>query len=196
MDKNVKAVTETISGKIEGRYQDGLYVFKGVPYAAAPSAGSGGRPCACGAMDGRSRGFWVCQGRPQIPPPRASWTHSMHPSSRTKIASISTSGVRPRRRQEAVLVWIHGGAFTMARVRSHSTTAISFRRGGRGRGNVQLSPRVFGFLNFGRATRGGFLQRAMRPPRPSICTPMGSRQYRSLRGDPANVTVFGNPQVV
>ena len=36
MDEKVKAIVETNSGKIEGRYQDGLYVFKGIPYAAAP----------------------------------------------------------------------------------------------------------------------------------------------------------------
>ena len=31
-----KAVAETNGGRIEGDYQDGLYVFKGIPYAAPP----------------------------------------------------------------------------------------------------------------------------------------------------------------
>ncbi|HUJ69265.1 MAG TPA: carboxylesterase family protein, partial [Syntrophorhabdales bacterium] len=31
-----KAIVETSAGKVEGRYQEGLFVFKGVPYAAPP----------------------------------------------------------------------------------------------------------------------------------------------------------------
>ena len=31
-----KAIVETRLGKTEGAYQDGLFVFKGVPYAAPP----------------------------------------------------------------------------------------------------------------------------------------------------------------
>jgi para-nitrobenzyl esterase len=33
---NKEAVAETKTGKVEGSYQDGLYVFKGIPYAAPP----------------------------------------------------------------------------------------------------------------------------------------------------------------
>lgn len=36
MTENQDTVVKTRSGKIEGDFLDGLYVFKGIPYAAPP----------------------------------------------------------------------------------------------------------------------------------------------------------------
>ena len=36
MSENVNAVAKTESGEVEGSFLDGLYVFKGIPYAAPP----------------------------------------------------------------------------------------------------------------------------------------------------------------
>ena len=36
MGETRRAIVETSAGKVEGRYQEGLFVFKGVPFAAPP----------------------------------------------------------------------------------------------------------------------------------------------------------------
>ncbi|MHB8105544.1 MAG: carboxylesterase family protein, partial [Dehalococcoidales bacterium] len=36
MSNNAQAIVNTKSGKLEGYIENGLYVFKGVPYAAPP----------------------------------------------------------------------------------------------------------------------------------------------------------------
>ena len=36
MTKDKRAVATTKVGKLEGEYRDGLYIFKGVPYAEPP----------------------------------------------------------------------------------------------------------------------------------------------------------------
>lgn len=36
MSKSAETIVETKAGKIEGYQRHGLYIFKGIPYAAAP----------------------------------------------------------------------------------------------------------------------------------------------------------------
>ena len=195
MDENMKAVVETISGKIEGRYQDGLYVFKGIPYAAAPvGKRRWAAPAPVEPWAGVRKTIEFAKVAPQIPPPAGILDALNVPESQDEDClyhNVWSPGLDDGRRP--VLVWIHGGAFTMG---SGSQPFYDGRLLS-SRGNVVVVTinyrlGVFGFLNLNGVTGGrvpstgneGLLDQisALRWVRDNIAV---------FGGDPANVTVFG-----
>ncbi len=195
MDENVKAMVETTSGKVEGRRQDGLYVFKGIPYAAAPvGERRWAPPMTVEAWAGVRTAFEFAKVAPQIPPPPGILDALNVPESQDEDCLYLNvwspglgDGMRP------VLVWIHGGAFTMG---SGSQPFYDGRllssRGDVVVVTINYRLGVFGFLNLNGVTGG----RVPATGNEGLLDQISALQWvrdniAAFGGDPANVTVFG-----
>lgn len=107
------AIVETCSGRIEGRREGALFVFRGIPYAASPAGTARWRapgPVAPwrGIRPARVPG-------PIAPQARSAWSALLgageHTLSEDCLAlDVWTPGPGSRRRP--VMVWLHGGGFT------------------------------------------------------------------------------------
>jgi para-nitrobenzyl esterase len=190
-----KAIVSIVSGKIEGRFEEGLYVFRGIPYAAPPLGRLRWQPPApVEPWTGTGTASSFAPIAPQIPPPPGvlDVLAALEPQAEDCLyLNIWSPGLDDKRRP--VLFWIHGGAFTMGAGSQplfdghHLSTrgdvvvvSINYRLG------------MLGFLNLERATGGnipatgneGFLDQiaALQWVRDNIA---------GFGGDPGNVTVFG-----
>jgi para-nitrobenzyl esterase len=195
MDENAKAVVETILGKIEGRYEGGLYVFKGVPYAAPPVGQRRWAPPApVEPWVGVRKAFEFARVAPQIPPPAGILDVLNVPEAQDEDCLYLNvwspgldDGMRP------VLVWIHGGAFTMG---SGSQPFYDGRllssRGDVVVVTINYRLGVFGFLNLNGVTGG----RIPATGNEGLLDQISALQWVrdniiAFGGNPANVTVFG-----
>lgn len=108
-----EAIVATKSGKVEGVYQDGLYVFKGIPYAAPPVGELRWQPPRPaepweGVRPARDYGNIA----PQNPLVGGMMPEAEEPQAEDCLfLNIFTPGLDDARRP--VLFWIHGGAFTL-----------------------------------------------------------------------------------
>ena len=70
MGEEMRAVVETSAGKVEGCYSEGLFIFKGVPYAAPPTGPLRWMPPEeVKPWQGVRPAFEFAKVAPQIPPP-------------------------------------------------------------------------------------------------------------------------------
>lgn len=187
------AVVKTKSGKIEGTYQDGLYVFKGIPYAAPPvgklrwlppqsvKPWNGVRPMKeFGAI------------APQNPMVGAIIEQIEQPQDEDCLfLNIWTPGLDDARRP--VMLWIHGGAFIIG-----SGTELMYMGGKLAAyGDVVLVTinyrlGALGFMNLDVATRGripavgneGLLDQV-------AAIEWVHENIAAFGGDADNITVFG-----
>ena len=195
MSKNKEAIVETNSGKIEGIYQDGLYVFKGIPYSAPP----------------------VGERRWLPPQPAESWNGVRQAQTFGAIAPqnvMENIVIRELRVEEPqsedclylniwsprlddarrpVLVWIHGGAFNMgsgsgpmsngSKLAAHGdvvVVTINYRLG------------LLGFLNLNEVTGGRIPATGNEGLLDQIAALEWVRDnIAAFGGDSNNVTVFG-----
>ena len=113
MDGDNRTIVSTKSGRLEGTYEDGLFTFRGVPYAEPPVGDLRWMPPRpvkpWDAVRPAKESGTVA---PQSPPeggiiPRAIETHDES----CLFLNIWTPGLDDKRRP--VLVWIHGGAFSI-----------------------------------------------------------------------------------
>ncbi len=188
-------IAETASGKIEGTFQEDLYVFKGVPYAAPPvgklrwmtpqppESWSGVRP---------AKEFGPIAPQTLMPNPALDAMRIVQQQSEDCLyLNIWSPGLDDARRP--VMVWIHGGAFNMG----SGSEPLSDGAKLASRGNaviVSINYRLglLGFLNLDEVTGGripstgneGLLDQiaALRWVRDNIS---------AFGGDPDNVMVFG-----
>ncbi|MBN2040284.1 MAG: carboxylesterase/lipase family protein [Spirochaetes bacterium] len=194
MSGNLNTIVNTKNGKIEGSYEKDIFVFRGIPYAAPPL--------------GKLR--WM--------PPRepASWNNVRFAKSYAPIApqilmpddflaagepepqnedclylNVWTPGLDNKRRP--VMVWIHGGAFSMG-----SGSMITYRDSTLPlRGDVVLVTfnyrlGVLGFLNLNELSGG----RIPSTGNEGLLDQIKALQWvkeniEKFGGDPSNVTVFG-----
>jgi para-nitrobenzyl esterase len=188
-------VAETITGKIEGSFEKGLYVFKGVPYAAPPVGElrwHSPQPCQPwkGIQQAKIFGPIAPQnlraGPPLIP------MREIEPQSENCLfLNIWTPGLDNARRP--VMLWIHGGAFSIG------SGSQEMYRGGPlvSRGNVVLVTinyrlGVLGFLNLNEVTRGGIPSTGNEGLLDQIAALEWVRDNIAVfGGDPNNVTIFG-----
>jgi para-nitrobenzyl esterase len=187
-----EAIVKTKSGKVEGVYQDGLYAFKGIPYAAPPVGElrwQPPRPPASweGVRDAGEFGTIAPQTPmvgpmiPVAPEPQAEDCLFLN------VFTPALDGRRP------VMVWIHGGAFTIgsgsdAMYRDTNLTArfdgvlvtINYRLG------------MLGFLRLKDVTGGAVPATGNEGLLDQIAALEWVRDnIAAFGGDPGNVTVFG-----
>ena len=191
----MSVIAKTNSGLIEGLHQDGLNIFKGIPYAAPPTGERRWLPPApvepwTGTKNAQSFGPVA----PQNPPATQMLQTEAEPQPQAEdclYLNVWTPGLDDTSR--AVMVWIHGGAFVTG------SGSLPLYNGAflSNRGdavivtiNYRLGP--FGFLNLSSVTNGripatgneGLLD---------IIAALGwvRENIANFGGDPDNVTIFG-----
>ena len=188
---------ETHRGKVRGGLDDGVKVFKGIPYAAAtdglnrfrrpkPSASWGDvrDAVAYGPMCpqlGRERGSYA-----------ASWTSDKEASEDCLVLNVWTPALRDQRRRP-VMVWLHGGGFSAG---SGSRNVFEGTRLCQ-RGDVvvvTLNHRlsVFGFLYLGHLGGAEYAESGNAGMLDLVAALRWVHDNISaFGGDPGNVTIFG-----
>jgi para-nitrobenzyl esterase len=193
MSDSKTAVVSIKSGKLEGNLADGLYSFKGIPYAAPPLGELRWMPPQPvkpwqGVRSAKTFGPIA----PQTLLPGGPIVKAPQPQSEDCLfLNVWTPGLDNAKRP--VMVWIHGGAFTMGSGSEPNTDGNKLVK----KGNivfVSINYRVgmLGFMRLKDATGGkipstgneGFLDQvaALKWVKANIA---------AFGGDPANVTVFG-----
>ncbi|HKX26579.1 MAG TPA: carboxylesterase family protein, partial [Blastocatellia bacterium] len=115
-----KSIVETTAGKVRGFTRNGIYTFKGIPYAGT-TAGSARflpptKPTPWTGLRSSMYFGWVC---PQGP--RGGWANDETafmfewddgiPNEDCLRVNIWTPGINDNRKRP-VLVWLHGGGFS------------------------------------------------------------------------------------
>jgi para-nitrobenzyl esterase len=190
---SARIVVETKSGELEGVFEKNLNVFKGVPYAAPPLGDLRWLPPRPVEPWNKIR-LAIAYGSvaPQNPESLAVLAGISEPQSEDCLfLNIYSPGLDDARRP--VMVWIHGGAFSMGsgsdRMFRNSTLAAN---GGIVLVTINYRLGVLGFLNLNEMTNGKI---------PSTGNEGLQDQVAALRwvkeniarfgGNPDNVTVFG-----
>ncbi len=195
MSLPLNSIVETRAGKIQGLFTNGLYVFKGVPYAAPPVGDLRWLP----------------------PQPHKPW-HAVRtalafgpicPQNKSPVSTIPIPEVdEPQSEdclylniwspgldnaQRPVMVWIHGGAFSRGSGSSPNYDGSILAR----RGNIvlvtlnyRLGP--FGFLHLDEVTGGRIPATGNEGLLDQIAALRWVRENITFfGGDPDNITVFG-----
>ena len=180
--------SHTKTGELRGAHENGVAVFRGVPYAAAPSANCAlSRRSQC--PPGRVYAMRLRDG-PVAPQGRSRLAHVMGDFERPQSEDCLTLNIwtpAADRKKRPVLVWIHGGAF------SSGAGSLPWYSGERFAANgdvvvVSINYRLgaLGFLCLPGVSAGnlGLLDQvaALRFVRDNIA---------AFGGDPDNVTVVG-----
>jgi para-nitrobenzyl esterase len=193
VSENKPAVAVTKAGKVEGILEGGLYVFKGIPYAAPPvgslrwMAPQPHQPWT-GIRSAQKFGAIA----PQTLMPGGPMVQVEQPQSEDCLfLNVWTPALDNAKRP--VMVWIHGGAFTLGSSSDPQyTTDKLAKKGGIVFVSINYRLGMLGFLRLKDATGGkipstgneGFLDQvaALKWVKDNIS---------SFGGDPDNVTVFG-----
>ena len=185
-----EAVAQTTSGPVRGRVEDGINVFKGIPYGASTTGENRFKPARDPQPWQETRD--ALDYGPAAPQPRSALFNDSSTSEDCLVANVWTPGLDDGGKRP-VMVWLHGGGFSTLSGSSPTYDGAALCR----RGDVvvvTLNHRlnVFGFLHLGDlagrefATAGneGMLDlvHALKWVR---------RNIARFGGDPGNVTIFG-----
>ncbi len=190
-----KTIVETKSGKIEGAYQDDLFVFKGIPFASPPVGEFRWLPPqpvkpwksirqaqAFGPTAPHNSGGLSLMAEYRLEEPQ---------SEDCLYLNVWTPGLDSSKRP--VMVWIHGGAFNRGSGSSPQYAGNSLAK----RGNaviVTINYRLgcLGFLNLDKVTGGKIPATGNEGLLDQIAALHWVQDnIASFGGDPGNVTVFG-----
>ncbi|MFP4641730.1 MAG: carboxylesterase/lipase family protein [Dehalococcoidia bacterium] len=194
MGDNKQAIVNTRAGKVEGYYKEGLYVFKGIPYAAPPVGELRWLPPQPtkpwdGIRSAKQFGPIAPQNEmeggviPEAPPQTQ--------DEDCLFLNIWTPGLDNAHRP--VMVWIHGGAFTIG------SSSEPMYKGSRlaARGDIVLVTinyrlGLLGFLNLKEVTKG----RIPATGNEGLLDQLAALNWvkeniAAFGGDSDNITVFG-----
>jgi para-nitrobenzyl esterase len=196
MTKQPNTVVETESGKLNGSYEGGLFVFKGIPYAEPPVGDLRWLPSKVhkpwsGIREAKEFGSIAPQ-----PPTSLQMIHEFEvpePQSEDCLFLNVWTPILEREARLPVMVWIHGGAFSMG------SGSQPMYQGGKlaSRGNlvlVTLNYRLgmLGFLNLKELTGGKIPATGNEGLLDQVAALEWVRDNISaFGGDPKNVTIFG-----
>jgi para-nitrobenzyl esterase len=194
---NSNQIVETDKGKVRGAYSKGLYVFNGIRYAAPPVGALRWMPPGPaapwqGIFEARDFGP-VAPQNPRVPGILEVPGFDMpEPQSEDCLyLNIRTPGLDAGKRP--VMVWLHGGAFTIG-----SGSQPSYRgevlaaRGDVVVVTINYRLGLLGFLNLNVATDGGIPSTGNEGLLDQIAALQWVRDnINAFGGDPGNVTVFG-----
>jgi para-nitrobenzyl esterase len=190
-------IVETHRGKVRGTLDDGVKVFKGIPYAAGTEGQNRfhpPKPAASwvGVRDAIAYGPMCPQLGRKHPSYTASWTYDKDSSENCLSLNVWTPTLRDQRRRP-VMVWLHGGGFHAG---SGSRNVFEGTRLCQ-RGDVvvvTLNHRlnVFGFLYLDHLGGADYAQSGNVGMLDIVAALHWVHDNISaFGGDPANVTIFG-----
>jgi para-nitrobenzyl esterase len=197
MDKETRTVVDTASGKVSGVYGKGTYIFKGIPYAAPPVGERRWLPPEKhkpwdGVLEARNFGTISPQNTRELLTLKAPGFDAPEPQSEDCLyLNIWTPGLGKGSRP--VMVWIHGGAFTIG---SGSQPVyrgdILASRGDVVVVTINYRLGLLGFLNLNEITGG----KIPATGNEGLLDQIAALQWvkdniAAFGGDPGNVTVFG-----
>jgi para-nitrobenzyl esterase len=188
-------ITVTRSGKVEGVYRDGIYTFKGIPYAAPPVGNLRWMPPQTvkpwhGVRTAGEYGSAPPQNQMPVAPPGAD--HDVgNQNEDCLFLNIWTPGLDDARRP--VMVWIHGGGFIMGAGSEPSSHGGNLAK----QGDVvvvSINYRLgaLGFMNLKEITGG----KIPATGNEGLLDQVAALEWvhdniRDFGGDPENITAFG-----
>ena len=192
MSDNNQALVDTKSGKVEGYIQDNLYVFKGIPYAAPPVGELRWMPPQpVQPWDGvrPAKEFGPIAPQNEMVGPIVQVAQKQDED--CLFLNIWTPG--PDNAKRPVMVWIHGGAFTIG-----SGSDPMYDNGSlANRGNIVLVTinyrlGMLGFLNLKEVTGGKIPATGNEGLLDQVAALKWVKEnIAAFGGDPDNVTIFG-----
>ncbi len=188
-------IVETKSGKLQGVYEDGLYVFKGVPYTTPPVDELRWMPPQdvkpwSGIRSAKMFGP-ICP-QDTMPTPIPGRKPSEEPQDEDCLfLNIWTPAADNGKR--AVMVWIHGGAFIHGSGSTPNNPGKTLpNRGGVVLVTVNYRLGAFGFLHLKNVTDGRIPSTGNEALLDQIAALRWVKDnISSFGGNPDNVTVFG-----
>jgi para-nitrobenzyl esterase len=196
MNESREPIVATESGKVEGSFENGLYVFRGIPYAIPPVGKLRWMPPQSvkpwnGIRPAKKYGAIAPQIIMPMKIPGAPSFESMSQDEDCLSLNIWTPGLDDNRRP--VLFWIHGGAFIMGSgCEFFLENGTLPRRGDIVLVSINYRLGAFGFLNLKEITGGkitatgneGLLDQV-------IALDWVVENIRAFGGDPDNITISG-----
>jgi para-nitrobenzyl esterase len=198
MSTSKQAIISVKNGKLEGNYQDGIYVFKGIPYAAAPVGNLRWMPPKpvmpwSGVRPAKQYGAMAPQNLMAAPSdsPGTPNFGDVPQSEDCLFLNVWTPGLDDARRP--VMLWIHGGAFIIG------AGSEAFLEGGTlaKRGDIVLVSinyrlGALGFMNLNEITGGKIPATGNEGILDQVAALQWVREnITAFGGNPDNVTVFG-----
>ncbi|MSV32806.1 MAG: carboxylesterase/lipase family protein [Bryobacterales bacterium] len=195
------AVAETTAGKVRGSNRNGIFTFKGIPYAG--DTGGEARflpPTKAKAWTGVRSSLTYGRVCPQSP--RAGWDRDENafmfewddgqPGEDCLRVNIWTPGLKDNRKRP-VLFWIHGGGFTAGsgqELKSYDGENLS-RRGDAVVVSINHRLNVLGYLNL-----AAYGQRYAESANVGMLDIVASLEWvrdnvANFGGDPGNIMIFG-----
>jgi para-nitrobenzyl esterase len=191
----MSAIVSTGYGKLEGDEQDGLFVFKGVPFAGAPAGsrrwlGPEKLTPWAGVRDARRFGAAAPQ-NPVMSQALAAMKIKQAQSEDCLHLNLWTPGLDGARRP--VMVWIHGGGFTIgAGSQEIYNGSVLARRGDVVIVTINYRLGPLGFLRLNDVTGGRIPSSGNEGLLDQIAALQWVRDnIAEFGGDPHNVTIFG-----
>ena len=193
MSSNKQTVVSTKAGKVEGTFENGLYVFRGIPYAAPPvGAKRWMPPQPVKPWDGVRQAKKFGPIAPQSPMPGGLIMQADQPQDEDCLfLNVWTPGLDNAKRP--VMVWIHGGAFTIGSGSDPMYDSDTLPK----RGNIVLVSinyrlGMLGFLRLKDVTGGKIPATGNEGLMDQVAALKWVKaNIAAFGGDPKNVTVFG-----